>query len=144
MPHSASDIAKSFLKLTNPEVDDYLSNLKLQKLLYYAQGLHLAMYQKALFEEEILAWQYGPVVPEVYREYKDHQGAIPPPKRFSNKYLKKEELELIQEVYKVFGQFSAFKLVEMTHNEPPWNTTKINNVITHQKLKKYFLTLITD
>lgn len=144
MPHSAKDIAKSFLTLTNPDYDDYLSNLKLQKLLYYAQGLHLSLYHKPLFQEDILAWQYGPVVPEVYREYRDYRGAIPVPENFSNDYLQKEEFDLIQEVYQVFGQFSAFKLVEMTHNEPPWKTTSINGVISHQKLAGYFLTLVKD
>ena len=47
---------------TNGEL---VSNLKLQKLLYYVQGFHLAVFGEPLFEEEIEAWMYGPVVPSV-------------------------------------------------------------------------------
>lgn len=144
MPHKASDIAKTFVSLTNPELGDYLSNLKLQKLLYYAQGLHLAMYHSALFEEQIYAWQHGPVVPSVYHEFKEFQGAINNPPNWSNDYLTERELEFLKEVYEVFGQFSAFKLVEMTHNEPPWKSTTINSEITHPKLKRYFLTQVNS
>jgi len=49
---------------------DFISNLKLQKLLYYAQGIHLALYGKPLFNDPIEAWQYGPVVDSVYQTYK--------------------------------------------------------------------------
>ena len=144
MTHEASDIAKTLLTFSNPEYGDFLSNLKLQKLLYYAQGLHLALYQTPLFEEPIMAWQYGPVVVNVYHEYKDYPGAIPIPENFSNEYLDSKQLELIEEVYNVFGQFSAFKLVEMTHNEPPWKSTQINSQIPHHKLSRYFVTLVND
>ncbi|MDB9308928.1 DUF4065 domain-containing protein [Aphanizomenon sp. CS-733/32] len=41
--------------------------MKSQKLLYYAQSLHLAMYDEPLFPEEIQAWRYGPVCPPAYR-----------------------------------------------------------------------------
>jgi len=144
MAHKAIEIAKTFLTLSNPEYGDFLSNLKLQKLLYYAQGLHLALYDRPLFEEPILSWQYGPVVKDVYHEYKDFEMAIPVPKEFNYNYLTSEELDLIKDVYNVFGQFSAFKLVEMTHNEPPWKNTPINTEIRHHKLKQYFSTLVNE
>ena len=43
-----------------------ISNLKLLKLLYYAQGTFLALYGRPLFNESIEAWLHGPVVPDVY------------------------------------------------------------------------------
>ena len=145
MPHKAIDIAKTFLTFVNPEYGDFLSNLKLQKLLYYAQGLNLALHHKALFEERIVAWQYGPVVEEVYHEFKGFShGAIPQDESYNNEFLSDEEFDLLKEVYDVFGQFSATKLVEMTHNEMPWKTTSIRHEITHQKLKRHFLTLVQD
>ena len=144
MAHSALNIAKTFLTFANSEYGDFLSNLKIQKLLYYAQGLHLALYHKPLFEEKIIAWQYGPVVEEVYRELKSYQGAIPPFEDFNNDYLSSEELDLIKDVYDVFGQFSATKLVEMTHNESPWKNTVVRKEINHSKLKRHFLTLVQN
>jgi len=55
--------------------DDELSNMKLQKLLYYAQGHHLAKKHGALFTGEIEAWSHGPVVPSVCRAFKDFGAA---------------------------------------------------------------------
>lgn len=61
----ATTTAKWFVDWANAE-DAELSNLKLQKLQYYAQGHHLAVYGQPLFADKIQAWSYGPVVPEVY------------------------------------------------------------------------------
>ena len=61
MTYAANDIARYILTLSTPEVGDIISNLKLQKLLYYVQGFHLAIENEPLFMEDIQAWQYGPV-----------------------------------------------------------------------------------
>lgn len=47
-----------------------LTNLKLQKLLYYAKGWYLALYDKPLFNDKIEAWVHGPVVPSIYHAFK--------------------------------------------------------------------------
>ena len=46
---------------------ELFSNMKLQKLLYYVQGFHIAVFNRPLFNEDIEAWMYGPVVPEIGR-----------------------------------------------------------------------------
>jgi len=48
-----------------------LTPLKLQKLIYYAHGWHLALRDQPLIDELIEAWEYGPVVPNVYHEFKE-------------------------------------------------------------------------
>ena len=117
---------------------DFISNLKLQKLLYYAQGMHLALYEEPLFPEAITAWQYGPVVESVYQKYKDN-GADgikifeSPTENFSER-----EEKTLQFTQEAFGQFSAWKLANMTHEESPWQDTKTNEVIPLNKIKKYF------
>jgi uncharacterized phage-associated protein len=65
---SCHDVAKYFLSLTDEDAGDLISNLKLQKLVYYAQGFHLALYDELLFEETIEAWTHGPVIPEMKQE----------------------------------------------------------------------------
>src|SRR5271165_1232342 len=67
---TALEVADVFLKLSQPEAGDTISNLKLQKLLYYVQGYHLAFYGSELFPDPIVAWQYGPVVEGVYHNFK--------------------------------------------------------------------------
>lgn len=67
---SAIDVAKYLLILVDREAGDAITQLKLQKLMYIAQGIHLALYDKPLLKEEIEAWQHGPVVRELYNEFK--------------------------------------------------------------------------
>lgn len=47
--------------------------MKLQKLLYYVQGFHIAVFNRPLFNEDIEAWMYGPVVPAVYEYYQERK-----------------------------------------------------------------------
>jgi uncharacterized phage-associated protein len=117
---------------------ELISNLKLQKLLYYMQGFYLAYFQESLFDEEIEAWQYGPVVPVVYEHYKDNGSAgIPPSGQcLALKSLKEEAL--FNEVFRVYGDYSAIGLMNLTHGEMPWKSTKIGDVIDKQKLNSFF------
>lgn len=118
---SVHEVAKYFLTLGDEEAGDLLSNLKLQKLCYYAQGFHLALFEKPLFDDCIEAWTHGPVVPELYHTYKQYgSGAIPMPQGFSVDAIDKDVCELLDEVYDVYGQYSAWKLRNMTHDEAPW------------------------
>lgn len=68
MPYSASLIAYAFVK-RGIEQGKPVTQMKLQKLVYFAHGLHLAQYEQPLITENIQAWKYGPVVPEIYRIY---------------------------------------------------------------------------
>ncbi|CAM3304407.1 Panacea domain-containing protein [Pseudomonas plecoglossicida] len=120
MPN-AIDAAKFFLAQANEDAGDLVSNLKLQKLVYYAQGFHLAVYGTPLFGEEIEAWTHGPVVPDVYHHFKHHgSGSIPVPTDFDQSVFSFEQLTLLNEVQQIYGQYSAWRLREMTHEEAPW------------------------
>ena len=65
--HSALDVARYIINYSNKK-DYHISNLKLQKLLYFTQAYYLAFTDshKPCFPERIEAWNFGPVVPEVY------------------------------------------------------------------------------
>ena len=140
---TAHEVARYFVSLVDEEAGDSITNLKLQKLLYYAQGVHLALEDGPLFLEPIEAWTHGPVVPVVYRSYRQH-GAQPIPASAVNlEEYPPATRNLLDEVYDVFGQFTASKLRSMTHNEPPWKQTPQNGVITHQLMKDYFKTVVT-
>ena len=52
-----------------------ISNLKLQKILYLVQAYFLIQTKNPCFLEDIEAWDFGPVIPEVYRKYKQFGGA---------------------------------------------------------------------
>ena len=145
---TAAQVADYFLAQVDEECGDSISNLKLQKLLYYAQGFHLAIFDSPLFDDEITAWQHGPVVRSLYRQYKDYgAGALPIPEDVDFSIYTNEVKELLDEISSIFGQFSAWKLSSMTHNEPPWEDAyalAANSTISHSALKQYFKTQLID
>ncbi len=142
---SALTVAEYLLGLVCQDEGDLMSNLKLQKLLYYTQGFHLAMDGKPLFSEQIEAWKHGPVVPNVYHKYKEFgRQAIPCPtdtKAFDKIPLKSKEV--INDVYEVYGQYEASVLRNLTHGEPPWQKTEEGAVISQDLMKEYFKTQVS-
>lgn len=142
---SAKNVAEYFLKLVDEEAGDLMTNMKLQKLAYYAQGIYLALYNKPIFPEPIEAWVHGPVVPKLYQEYKPYgSGAIPAPQEISIDSYNSNEIDTLNEVYDVYGQFSAWVLSNMTHEEPPYKNTPQGQVIDHTLLKSYFKTQLVE
>lgn len=140
-PHTAYEIADYFL-LKAEKDGERISNLKLQKLIYYAQGLHLALDKGPLFKEQIKAWNYGPVIPVLYTFYRDNGAAgIPPDNSFNPKSIDKDTRQFLDEIYDAFGQFSATRLMEISHTDQCWKDAHPNGVIHHQAmrndLKKY-------
>lgn len=142
---SAFDVADYFLKLADDEAGEYLSNLKLQKLLYYAQGFHLAAYNEPIFDTPVLAWTYGPAVPPVYHKFGEnmHYG-IKPPDDTDFSFISQDVRELLDDVYYVYGQFSGWKLSELTHREPPCADTEIGEEIPYDRMKAYFKTQLEE
>ncbi len=125
---------------------ELMSNMKLQKMLYYEQGFHLAVFGTPLFEEDIEAWMYGPVVPAVYEVYKDYGYNGIDPGKVEEVSLSDREQALFDEVYKVYGAYSAIGLMNMTHRESPWANTPagVGSVISRDKMVEFFRTRIND
>ena len=128
------------------EGSEGITPLKLQKLVYYCQGFHLAMFGKELFPETIEAWLHGPVVPDLYHHFKEAgNGIVKAPSQLQDVGLTKDQLELLDEVLETYGQFSAWRLRNMTHEELPWKNAYeagCNNEISIRDMKAYFMTQV--
>ena len=138
------DVAEYFLYLDDQNDGDGISNLKLQKLVYYAQGFYSAVFDRALFNSQISAWVHGPVVIDLYHECSNFgKNPILAPDAIDHGKLNSDESEMIEEVFEVFGQFSAWKLRNMTHEEDPWlNHEHLADVIPLPEITEYFKTRI--
>lgn len=137
------DVANFFIDVCNNSTDDQITNLKLNKLLYYAQGCYLARTGKPLFDDDIEAWQYGPVAPAVYRKYRafDRLPIQRPDDDYNSKVFLPEELESLLDVMREYGKYTGSTLVSMTHKKgTPWSLAHIagENVISKESMKKYF------
>jgi len=139
-------VANRIVAECDADQGEIISNLKLQKMLYYMQGFFIAMFDKKLFEEPILAWTYGPVVEKAYHHFKEFgNGAIILKGNEEMVNLDKNEFDLFKNVMDEYGQFSAIKLMQMTHEEPPWKEAwnkSPKSEITYNSLRRYFLTQI--
>ena len=143
MTYNAIDIAKKIVCKTDVEHGDTISNLKLQKLLYYMQGFHLAFFGEPLFNEPIEAWTYGPVVPVVFQEFKKFQKRAINPELYSDELvLTKDQQNMFDQVYNEYNRFSAVALMNMTHNEGLWKNHSLGEVIPNNELRDFFLTQI--
>lgn len=145
------DVAQFFLQKCH-EHSNSISNLKLLKLVYYAQGIHLAGTGDALFEEKIHAWEHGPVVAPIYHEYKSFgSGSIPPVIAFNAESIfSHDELVTLECVFEAHGDSGAWPLRQQTHKESPWlqhvlpNGAADNKEITTAEIKEFFKMKISD
>lgn len=135
------------------EHGDCVSNLKLQKLLYYAQGWYLAFHDRPLFDEPIQAWIHGPVVPPVYGDFK-HRKWLP----IEAEVRKRAEITdipeniwgHIEDTWAAYGSMSAYDLEVLTHSESPWINARAGlapdepskAVISHFDMKTYFKSIV--
>jgi uncharacterized phage-associated protein len=126
--------------LTHAAEDDFISNLKLQKLLYYAQGVYLAAFGEPLFGDELEAWPHGPVVPTVYHRYKRfNDQAIPRPQKLDDRMFPDRVRKILDFIRDEYSQFSAWRLRTMTHEEKPWlEAFHSDKMIRHEAMLSYF------
>lgn len=140
----AEDIARYFLAEQSNKQCEPISNLKIQKLCYYAQGISLALLGKPLFFDDIEHWEHGAVVRTLYRRYQSHgSSAIPAPENLDLTLYDRETRGLLDRVHRLYGLDSAWELRNRTHEEAPWINTPDGTAITHQKLRVYFQSLPT-
>ena len=128
--YSAQQVANSLLAFGN-SYGDTLTNLKLQKLLYYTQAWYLAFNDDPLFDEDFEAWIRGPVMPSVWRKFKEfkHRPIVDVD---VNDRAKGEHINAhITEIFRVYGSMSGFDLERLTHTEAPWKDARAG--ISHDK-----------
>ena len=131
---------------------DSITNMKLQKLLYYAQAWHLAEMDSPLFEENLEAWIYGPVVMSVYREFKRFRATPIDAAGIKDVSCDDGLRKFLEEIMRVFGGYSSYQLELMTHAEDPWRkargdlspTAASRNVIAHSDMKEYYRALTAE
>lgn len=152
------DVCRYLINYSNDK--DYgVSNLKLQKLLYFVQAFFLINEKTSCpcFSDAIEAWDFGPVVPKAYKEYKQY-GSSDIPKINSyiqyvdhnpwdferipyNNVIKVDDQKLMNAVVDKFAEYSATDLVTLTHKQSPWKDVYVSgedNVITPESIVRYF------
>jgi uncharacterized phage-associated protein len=154
MPYPALAVANYFIHkaaLEGRQIDP----LKLQKLIYFANGWHLALYGRPLVQEPIHAWKYGPVVASVYHTFK-HYGAggieVPAEGGFMVPTEDHEAREVLDKVWELYGHYSGIQLSNLSHDpQGPWAHRTRSGIslgfgpkIQNEEMQKYFERLIEE
>ena len=127
------------------ERGENLTNLKLQKLLYYADAWNLALRDAPLFPENFKAWVHGPVLVSQYHRFKDYKWQ-PITEDIARPELSEELCTHLNEIVDVFGCETAVALELMTHREEPWleargdiGSTDVSSApISKETMKRYY------
>ena len=151
MSYSASLIAYAFVK-KGIEEGRPLTQMKLQKMVYFAQGVHLALYKEPLVQDTFQAWKYGPVIPDIYNIYK-YYGSSPindtewvSLAKYEDASLSKlteDAKESVDYTWSLLKDTNAIKLSNWTHESgSPWKTSYVEGVnevsIPNEAIQKYF------
>ena len=165
--YSALDIATWFIYKTNAEkkenqaindtyeVYEGLTHLKLQKILYYAQGISLSLNNNVLFNDQIEAWNHGPVIKSVFEKFckkgrneitiEDSPSSVDVIRKIEADTPVREALNM---TYDNFAIYTAWQLRNMTHEKgTPWYQTYKpgkNKKISVDLIKKYFDTYVME
>lgn len=135
-PYPATTIANEFLRLAKRDGVP-LTHMKLQKLVYIAHGWHLTFSDgEPLIEERVQAWDYGPVINEMYAAFakygkddideqywtfEEQEGRV----AMVHPMIDDEDgfaHEVIRNVWDTYGKFTAYQLSALTHREgTPWH-----------------------
>ncbi|RVU29958.1 Panacea domain-containing protein [Neptunomonas marina] len=144
MTATALQIANALIQKAHQE-NNPISNMKLQKLVYFAYGWYYAIKEERLFEEPIQAWKYGPVLPDLYHKFKLYFSNPIPVNHFfvPDGQISEEHQELVDKIWEVYGRFTAGQLSDRTHmHDTPWDRAYhqgLSNVqIKDDDIKEHF------
>ena len=143
----ATDIANFFIDVSNSMDEEIITNMKVNELVYFAQAWSLVKFNTKLFNENIEAWEHGPVIPSVYQAFrpcgsKNIEMTIG---EYDESIFTSEQLNFLADIALTYGKYTAAALRNISHKPgSPWAQVyekKKNNIITPESMKKYFSAL---
>lgn len=148
LAHERSYVLADYLLDECRERGEVLTPLKLQKLMFYADAWHLALYGKEITDERFQAWVHGPVALSQYHRFKDYRWK-PITGEINRPAISKELAAHLDEIIDVFGSETAVALEMMTHQEKPWREARgnlpddepCNNYISKETTQEFYRSL---
>ncbi|MCC3506430.1 MULTISPECIES: Panacea domain-containing protein [unclassified Microcoleus] len=142
---SDREIANYFIWLAS-QFDVEINAYKLQKLVYYAQAWHLAIYGTPLFNADFQAWVHGPVIPDLLEKYQSQFSWEPIVERIERPKLSEEIGEFLEEVADAYLEYDDETLERMICGEMPRQEARgdlprdasCHGIISQESMKKYY------
>jgi len=143
---TAHAAANEFLRLAGEEGKS-LTNMQLQKLVFLGQGYCLALLGRQLHRNNTHAWQWGPVVPRLYKDLQKYgSGVVSEAVPSIDQLQSEDELRIVRAVWKAYRNYSGAQLSALTHKPgSPWAKTWETNkfgIIDPNDIKAYYGRLV--
>lgn len=142
--YNCFDIAKYFIELAKEEGQG-IDPMKLLKLTYIAHGWHLGVTGKALFPNQVQAWKYGSVIPDLYQSVRMFGKNNVDPFLLSisaKNELSEEYKDFIKRIWNKYKDLSGLQLSALTHEKgSPWEQTwdgTHDTVIENSVIEEYY------
>lgn len=160
-PYDSRIVANTFLSIA-ADNNKSLSNMHLQKLVFFAHGYYMALFNRPLVSDRIEAWEFGPVIKDLYHTFKSY-GGKPVSAYYSTQdpntgelvfemVENSQDLTLIRAVFELLRNKTAIELSEITHRkDTPWaavyhnakgKSGPVSFEIPNSSIKTYFSELI--
>ncbi|MCG7431880.1 DUF4065 domain-containing protein [Kocuria indica] len=151
---SAQSVAKYFLEVDAGRTDPDITQMKLHKLLYFAQANYLASTGKRLFDSNMEAFEHGPVISDIrleYQKFGQQTIVVEDPhvaSQDSNNPIPEDVKQFLERIWDRFGDLSASKLRRMSHEDAPWKTsykpTGYRCPLTDESVEKWYRTGVQE
>jgi len=146
--YSSLQVAQEHLNLATPEKNT-LTPMQLIKLTYLSHGWMLAVHNRPLLSESVEAWPYGPVLPKLYKKIKKFRSQPVMARLSDDPVVDVDALDVIRQVYKLYGHLSGLRLSTLTHEEgTPWHFTwhsrGRSGTISNDLIEGHFKTLAAE
>lgn len=152
--YNVIDVSSYIINYSN-QINHPINNLKLQKLLYYVQAAMLIEVGRKCFNSKIIAWKFGPAIPEAYRFFEEYgRNNIPTQEGRKTINLDDNTLRMIYSplveidyttkmiIRNVVDSYlditNPLELSKKTRREDPWKTTPLNQEIICSEISKYY------
>ena len=152
--YNVIDVSSYIVNYSN-QINHPINNLKLQKLLYYVQAAMLIEVGRKCFDSKIVAWKFGPAIPEAYRFFEEYgRNNIPTQEghktiKLDDKTLKMNYTQPVEIDYTIkriirnvvdsyLNITNPLELSKKTRKEAPWKTTPLNQEIKCSKIGEYY------
>lgn len=112
-------VAKALYNMYYERYETDMDEMKMHKLMYFAQRESLMYNNTPLFDGDFYGWRYGPVLKEVRNAYKNNILTS------KSGDVSEDTQKLLQEVLNRYGSLSSWKLSSLSHNEFSWKKARV-------------------
>lgn len=114
------NVATYFANRYLSEYGEKIDEMKLHKLMYFAQRESLIQVGEPLFDSVFYGWKYGPILKEIRSAFKNETFENVKPEKIAE-----DHLQILNSVFEDYAGKTSWSLSRLTHGEESWKNSRI-------------------